>query len=158
MDNPLTGVLFQIAASPLSYGFYHSYPPYDHYEKRSRSDWPANVFAGTAPPPLPRHSTWPLEEVFKLDRISKTSGSENTAEVVTWKPELPKQVNPSEPRLYPVYSEPETSSAGGVFTSIDAPTLLTDHTTVPGEVQADYSLDFPYNGFRFQSPTTVVSS
>lgn len=33
-----------------------------------------------------------------------------------------------------------------------------DLTTSPGEVQADYTLDLPYNGFRFQNPTTIISA
>lgn len=54
-------------------------------------------------------------------------------------------------RLYPVYNGVEDTPP------FDIPTLP-DLTTRPGEVQADFALDLPYNGFRFQSPTTVVSA
>lgn len=77
---------------------------------------------------------------------------------MTWKPELPKAVKvKSDPRLYPIYPGPVETSAP-VFTAIDAPTPLIDLTTRPGDVQADYALELPFNRFRFQNPTTVVSA
>lgn len=60
--------------------------------------------------------------------------------------------------MYPVFVQPPETSSSSVFTTIDAPVPLSDLTTRPGEVQADYSLELPYNGFRFQSPTPVVSA
>lgn len=35
---------------------------------------------------------------------------------------------------------------------------LVDLTANPGEVQADYSLDLPFNGFHFQSSTPIIST
>lgn len=114
----------------------------------------------TPPPPSPTQNSWNNHAVVKLDRANvanEATKDPKHAEVVTWKPELPKTVkHESEARLYPVYSGSDGSPP--IFTSIDAPTSLTDLTTRPGEVQADYALELPYNGFRFQSPATVVSA
>ncbi|KAM3967189.1 DUF1676 domain-containing protein Osi23 [Aphomia sociella] len=150
----------KIASSPVNYGFYHSYHPYDYYEKRSRDNWPPPAVMPATPPPTLSVNQWPLDSgVINVDRIALADTTENIKEksdVITWKPELTKvSKGEMEPRLYPVYSGQQSSP---IFTSIDSPTPLIDLTTRPGEVQADYSLDLPYNGFRFQTPTTVVSA
>ncbi|KAL0832808.1 hypothetical protein ABMA28_000970 [Loxostege sticticalis] len=149
--------LKKIASSPVNYGFYHSYP-YDPYiEKRSRDDWPQpGLMPGTPPPSMSVQNPWSNNPVVKIDRSNNNGKSKHT-EVVTWKPKLPESVKKeAEARLYPVYPGPDGTPP--IFTSIDAPTSLTDLTTRPGEVQADYALELPYNGLRFQSPTTVVSA
>lgn len=162
MDNQLTGVLFQIAASPLSYGFYHNYPPYDHYERRSRNDWPPPSVMPATPPPAMSADPW-FNTDIKVDRIHLAKAIEHVTEkkkvdVTTSRPELPKAVRvKSEPRLYPIYTGPADTQIP-IFTSIDAPTPLADLTTRPGEVQAEYALEMPFNNFRFQSPTAVVSA
>ncbi|CAH0605817.1 unnamed protein product [Chrysodeixis includens] len=154
----------KIASSPVNYGFYHSYP-YDYYEKRSGDDWPPpGVMPGTPPPSLSVHNPWTDTESIKHDRIHLAQDKKaskvtpKVPEKVTWKPELPKAVKrDAEPRLYPIYAGPGDVPAT-IFTSIDAPTPLVDLTTRPGDVQADYSLDLPFNRFHFQSPTTVISA
>ncbi|XP_059046086.1 uncharacterized protein LOC131841778 [Achroia grisella] len=150
----------KIASSPVNYGFYQSYHPYDYYEKRSRDNWlPPAIMPGTPPPALSAPQ-WPLDSGVKIDRrisadTTKTV-KDNNADVVTWKPELNKVTKGEmEPRVYPVYTVSQTPS---VFTAIDSPTSLVDITTRPGEVQADYTIDLPYNGFRFQTPSTVISA
>ncbi|XP_053603604.1 uncharacterized protein Osi23 isoform X2 [Plodia interpunctella] len=147
--------LKKIASSPVNYGFYHSYPPYDYYEKRSHEDWPPpSTMPATPPPPLSVNQ-WPLDTgAVKVDRTSVVDkdGKESQVKIFTWRSELPKKEE-IEPRLYPVYQ-----SSPAVYTSLDAPNSLIDQTTRPGEVQADYTLDLPYNGFHFQSPSTVVSA
>ncbi|XP_063533099.1 uncharacterized protein LOC134743537 [Cydia strobilella] len=146
--------LKKIGTSPLNYGFYHSYPPYDHYEKRSGDNWPPpSVMAGT-PPPLSR--SWSNLDTgnIKTDRIHLAAVYTEANDV---KGETPKFIQrESESRMYPVYPGPDATPS---FTVIDSPTpLIADLTTTPGEVQADYALELPYNGFRFQSPTPVISS
>ncbi|KAI5644481.1 hypothetical protein NE865_03588 [Phthorimaea operculella] len=151
----------KIATSPLNYGFYHQHyppPPFDHphFDKRSHDDddWPtARIMPATPPPSMSIHS-WPhFEGDIKVDRIHvaeedfKKRSLQNVPEVSAVK---------SNARLYPVYVSSETSAP--IFTSLDAPTPLTDLTTRPGEVQADFAMELPYNGFRFQTPTTVVSA
>nr|XP_021187257.2 uncharacterized protein LOC110374042 [Helicoverpa armigera] len=154
--------LKKIASSPVNYGFYHSYP-YDYYEKRSRDDWPpAGVLPATPPPALSVHNPWTDTEIVKRDRIHIATNKEQKTtkgpEIVTWQPELPKAVKKeAEPRVYPIYAGP-SDVPGSIFTSIDAPTPLADLTTRPGDVQADYAIDLPFNRFHFQSPTTVVSA
>lgn len=109
----------------------------------------------TPPPALSRHSLWP--DNFKLDRRAEASKQTKEGHVeISYKPEVAK--TKEEPRLYPVFMPSPVTSSSSDFSSIDAPTPLTDLTTRPGEVQADYLLDLPYNGFRFQSPTPVVST
>lgn len=114
----------------------------------------------TPPPSMSVQNPWSDHRAVKLDRANvanEASKDSKHVEVVTWRPELPKAVKQeSEARVYPVYSGPDGTPT--VFTSMDAPTSLVDLTTRPGEVQADYALELPYNGFRFQSPTTVVSA
>lgn len=168
MGNPLTDVLFQIATNPVNYGFYHY--PYDYpYEKRSRDDrdWPpSGIMPVTPPPSMTIHNPWRDTEIIKTDRITKSELSQKSQErttkaldIVTWKPELTNVIKEEEinPRLYPVYTAP-SDVPEAIFTAIDAPTPLVDFTTKPVDVQADYSLDLPYNRFHFQSPTTVVSA
>lgn len=117
----------------------------------------------TPPPSLSVHNPWTDTETVKTDRIHIPHDkiehrTRKTPEKVTWKSELPKPVRQeSEPRLYPIYAGP-SDVPGAIFTAIDAPTPLVDLTTRPGDVQADYSLDLPFNRFHFQSPTTVVSA
>ncbi|KAI8424423.1 hypothetical protein MSG28_002921 [Choristoneura fumiferana] len=159
-DNLLIDVLFQIGPSPLNYGFYHSYPPYDHYEKRSGDDWPPPVaMPGTPPPSLSKHNSWSNFESgnIKTDRIDLGAGYTDDPNDVKHSDSSMTQFikRKSDPRLYPVYNGSPDASP---FTVIDSPTPLLDLTTTPGEVQADYTLELPYNGFRFQSPTPVVSS
>ncbi|XP_022825428.1 uncharacterized protein LOC111355640 [Spodoptera litura] len=153
--------LKKIASSPVNYGFYHSYP-YDYYEKRSRNDWPPpGIMPGTPPPALSVHNPWTDTEIIKRDRIHIATDKElktKSPEIVTWKPEASKSIKQeAEPRLYPIYAGPSDVS-GPIFTAIDAPTPLADLTTQPGDVQADYAIDLPFNRFHFQSPTTVVSA
>ncbi|KAL4707912.1 hypothetical protein ACJJTC_013703 [Scirpophaga incertulas] len=151
--------LKKIASNPVNYGFYHSYP-YDYYEKRSRDDWPPAVAMPATPPPSLSVQNWSNNDAIKIDRANIANvdrKNDQHVDVVTWRPELPKAIKEeAEARVYPVYAGPEGTPA--IFTSIDAPTPLVDLTTRPGEVQADYALELPYNGLRFQSPTTVVSS
>ncbi|XP_026755672.1 uncharacterized protein LOC113515611 [Galleria mellonella] len=151
----------KIASSPVNYGFYHSYHPYDYYEKRSRDNWPPPAIMPGTPPPALSVTQWPLDSgVVKIDRTALADTTEvvqdKKDDVITWKPELIKTTKGEiEPRLYPVYTASQTPS---VFTAIDSPGSLIDLTTRPGEVQADYTIDLPYNGFRFQTPTTVISA
>ncbi|CAG9133135.1 unnamed protein product [Plutella xylostella] len=145
--------LKKIATAPVNYGFYHSYP-YDHFEQRSLKDWPQ--LSTPAATTLSMAKLWSnMDPNAKQDKSSEKQESKHRLQV-TWRPELPKPVKKeSEPRIYPVY-EPDASPP--FFTSMDAPLPLADLTTRPGDVQADYSIDLPYNGFRFQSPTPVVSA
>ncbi|XP_072940089.1 uncharacterized protein Osi23 [Epargyreus clarus] len=151
--------LKKIATSPVSYGFYHSYPPYDHYQKRSQDNWPSELMPTSA---LSKpQSPWSIDTGdIKIDRIHIADRKDKESLKVDMKdvkkPETKTIKQEMEPRLFPVYlssSEPPNE----MFSSIDAPSLV-DLTTRPGEVQADYSLDLPYNGFHFQSPSTVVSA
>lgn len=141
----------------MNYGFYQSYP-YDHhpYEKRSGDSWPPPALVPVTPPPVMPVTTWPNMETgnVKVDRIhiAKDNGK-NSLEVST----AGNVRLRSEPRLYPVYVGPPDTSPP-IFTAIDVPTPLVDLTTRPGEVQADFAIDLPYNGFRFQSPTPVISA
>lgn len=110
-------------------------------------------------PPAMSVELWNNANV-KMDRIhlSNKEAKESKTDVLTWKPKQLKAVKvKSEPRLYPIYSGPLETSVPA-FTSVDEPIPLIDLTTRPGEVQADYALEMPFNGFHFQSPTTVVSS
>lgn len=116
----------------------------------------------TPPPAMTMHNPWIDTEIIKRDRIhiatDNDRNSKKNPEIVTWKPELPKAVKKeSEPRIYPIYEGP-SDVPSSIFTSIDAPTPLADLTTRPGDVQADYAVDLPFNRFHFQSPTTVVSA
>ncbi|GBP75966.1 hypothetical protein EVAR_54619_1 [Eumeta japonica] len=158
--------LRKITSSPVNYGFYPAYP-YERYEKRSHNNWleSANL-PGTAPPPLPKYSHWPIDTNVKYDR-SLVKASNEADPVVTklerdtksdkslFLSEVTKAIKESgEPRLYPVYSETEPTTS--VLSSLHAPNVPIDLTTSPGEVQADYSLDLPYNRIYFQSPTTLI--
>lgn len=118
---------------------------------------------GTPPPALSRHNSWSNLESgnIKSDRIDLgtvyTDDPNDVKHSDTNVDQLKSQFieRKTNPRLYPVYNgAPDPTS----FTVIDSPTPLLDLTTTPGEVQADYTLELPYNGFRFQSPTPVVSS
>ncbi|KAJ2952129.1 hypothetical protein O0L34_g4407 [Tuta absoluta] len=150
--------LKKIATSPLNYGFYHQHyppPPFDHphFEKRSHDDWSSPSIMPVTSPPMSIHS-WPhYEGDIKVDRIHVAEEDVKRRSL----PDVPEvSAVKSNARLYPVYVSAETSAP--VFTSLDAPTPLTDLTTRPGEVQADFAMELPYNGFRFQTPTTVVSA
>lgn len=118
---------------------------------------------GTPPPALSVHNPWTDTEIIKRDRIHIHSAADKELkskgpEIVTWKPDVSKTVKQeAEPRLYPIYAGP-SDVPGPIFTAIDAPTPLADLTTQPGDVQADYAIDLPFNRFHFQSPTTVVSA
>ncbi|CAG4993027.1 unnamed protein product [Parnassius apollo] len=150
-------VLFQIAPSPLNYGIYHPYP-YDHFEKRSIRNWQSSVISPqTTSPSMINNSPWPSSDMIetKLNRVQVETNKQNLKESVTWKSEISEELKKkSDARIFPVYPGPSTS----VFTAIDDPTSLADVEARPGEVQADYTLDLPYNRFHFQSPTTIVPS
>ncbi|XP_046963415.1 uncharacterized protein LOC124532525 [Vanessa cardui] len=141
--------LKKIAASPLSYGFYHSYPPFDHhFDKRSRDELAPSTY---------------LERQFvkkKLNQADDTADLKVPEADTTFTnigQEMPKidSVFKEDLRQYPIYTG---LTSPDQLTSIDSQPTLVDLTTRPGEVQVDYSLDLPFNGFRFQSPTPVVSA
>lgn len=112
----------------------------------------------TSPPTLPRQS-WPLDGSLKFDRKSELNSDQRSIDDVTWKPEVPIQISgQSATQLYPIYKGSPEDDSSGIIASLDAPTPLTDLTTLPGEVQADYSIEFPYNRIHFQSAPAVVSS
>lgn len=151
--NQVTDVLFQIAASPINYGFYQSpyHIPYDHYE-RSRNGPPLEVARSSD-----SHFNNPHKDVsdIKVERvaevlINKAVKNEPNARKVNVK------AVKTEARQYPVYTAlnlPPPSE----FTVEDAVPSV-DLTSRPGEVQADFALDLPYNGLHFQSPTPIVSA
>lgn len=151
-DNQLIDVLFQIATSPLSYGFYHTYPPYEHYDKRSRDNW-HNI----AEARQDLGSNRIIKDIINVknerlnieDAVNNENVSKNTIKRA-----------PKESVLYPVRSSAIDLSSQHNLASTNTPfnQQLIDITSRPGEVQADYSLDLPYNGFHFQSPTSVISA
>ncbi|CAH2071269.1 unnamed protein product, partial [Iphiclides podalirius] len=103
--------LKKIASSPLNYGFYHSFP-YEHYEKRSISNWPPPAETSPMPPPLMTvNSPWPDDNrIDKLDKRQSDESKEKSnsirpATLITWKPSDPKMTYDSEAKLYPVYIE-----------------------------------------------------
>ncbi|CAB3237143.1 unnamed protein product [Arctia plantaginis] len=157
--------LKKISTSPVNYGFYHH--PYDYpYEKRSRDDrdWPpSGIMPSTPPPSMSIHNPWRDNEIINTDRMQLSQNNKERTtkalDIVTWTPELTKALKEEDikSRLYPVYTAP-SKVPDPIFTAIDAPTQVVDFTTRPADVQADYSLDLPYNRFHFQSPTTVVSA
>lgn len=114
------------------------------------------------PPPAMSIDPWHNTDI-KVDRIHIAKAIEDVTEkkivdVTTWRPELSKAVKVKpEPRLYPIYAGPVDTQIP-IFTAIDAPTPYTDFTTRPGEVEAEYALELPFNNFRFQSPTTVLAA
>ncbi|OWR52515.1 putative mitochondrial solute carrier [Danaus plexippus plexippus] len=139
----VTDVLFQIAASPLSYGFYHSYP-FDHYDKRGLSE-PSSV----QKPPFPSFN---LEDHIKIDRVLRDPDVkliENEKE--TGKFDVSEQVKHKEKQL-PV--QEDITMPPSVTPLVNDPS---HHLTGLGEVQADYALDLPYNGLHFQSSDPVIS-
>nr|XP_034829874.1 uncharacterized protein LOC117987020 isoform X2 [Maniola hyperantus] len=146
------GFLFQIATSPLSYGFYNTYP-YDHFE-RSRN-WPPS-------PVVPRSTNAhnPFTEAGDI-QADRTNIAEHVFEEnIKNKREIKRNMNvkavKDEDRQFPVYTEVLNLPHPSIFTVVDAPSPLVDLTTRPGEVQADYALDLPYNGFHFQGSNPVV--
>lgn len=58
-------------------------------------------------------------------------------------------------RQYTVYNG---YTSEDIVPSSNSQSTLVDLTTNPGEVQADYSLDLPFNGFHFQSSTPIIST
>lgn len=149
----LTDVLFQIASSPLNYGFYHSYP-YEHYEKRSLDTWPLSNIVPITPKKEKRNpNPWPNSEQTKSDNQQKQNKESDRKHIVVENTDKKGQyLISSEAKVFPVY--PGTLT--GEF-NLNVPSPV-DLTTTPGEVQADYALELPYNGLRFQSPSSVVSS
>ncbi|XP_023948800.2 uncharacterized protein LOC112053572 [Bicyclus anynana] len=137
--------LKKIATSPVSYGFYQGYP-YDHYE-RSR-DWNPSV-----PRANPYESPNQIND-NKVDRMT-ADANQNNKETIVRKSHI--QTEP-EAKQFPVYSGVINVPPPSIFSVVDAPSPLVDLTTQPGEVQADYAIDLPYNGFHFQSPTPVISA
>lgn len=152
-DKKLTDVLFQISASPLSYGFYPSYPPFDHYDKRSRE--------GHLPMPASQETLFLKKS---LERTDNFKTEENVAEPVNRKAverlyKIGANVNKLDKediRQYTVYNG--YTSEDNIGPSSNSQFTLVDLTTNPGEVQADYSLDLPFNGFHFQSSTPIIST
>ncbi|XP_041971194.1 uncharacterized protein LOC121727417 [Aricia agestis] len=158
----------KIATSPLNYGFYHSFPPYDHFERRSRDGWANSGVAASSPP---TYGPWSDASGIKVDRVHI---AEDDVKI------MKRDTSAQEAREFPIYPVPlGLQSSYPVYSAIDTPladfvtrpvevqgslypassaidTPLVDLTTRPGEVQADYSLDLPYHGFRFQSPSSVV--
>ncbi|XP_034829873.1 uncharacterized protein Osi23 isoform X2 [Maniola hyperantus] len=144
--------LKKIATSPLSYGFYNTYP-YDHFE-RSRN-WPPS-------PVVPRSTNAhnPFTEAGDI-QADRTNIAEHVFEEnIKNKREIKRNMNvkavKDEDRQFPVYTEVLNLPHPSIFTVVDAPSPLVDLTTRPGEVQADYALDLPYNGFHFQGSNPVV--
>nr|XP_026496934.1 uncharacterized protein LOC113401294 [Vanessa tameamea] len=142
--------LKKIAASPLSYGFYHSYPPFDHhYDKRSRDEHtPSTAYLESqfVKKKLNQADDTADLTIPESDKTFTNIGKEMTKNEAIIKEDL---------RQYPIYTG---LTSPDKLTSIDSQPTLVDLTTRPGEVQVDYSLDLPFNGFRFQSPTPVVSA
>ncbi|CAK1598801.1 unnamed protein product [Parnassius mnemosyne] len=149
--------LKKIAPTPLNYGIYHPYP-YDHFEKRSIHNLKSpDISPQTTLPSMTIYRPGPNSDMIKtkLNRVQVKTNEENLKESVNSNSEISEESRKnSEARIFPVYPGPSTSE----LTVIDAPISFADLATRPGEVQADYTLDLPYNRFRFQSPTTIVSS
>lgn len=148
--NQLTDVLFQIAASPLSYGFYHSFPPYEHFDKRSQSDWHSEI------DPIQAHALNRLGDFNKYKIIlANNRNKEKNDEIIKENRRMSKHslLSPIQLSAADVSSQINISPLNTPFQQ-----QLVDLTSRPGEVQADYSLDLPYNGLHFQSPTPVVQS
>ncbi|XP_068631441.1 uncharacterized protein Osi23 [Battus philenor] len=149
----------KIASSPLNYGFYHSYP-FEHYDKRTIDNWP--LLSIIQPALTSKDNTWLKSEESnsnmenKRDKITKEPSNITKRSIaVDWKPYNFKDTKPiSEDKVFPVYP----GNVPTVFTAVNVPSPIIDLTTIPGEVQADYALELPYNNMRFQSPTTVVPS
>ncbi|XP_050343454.1 uncharacterized protein LOC126768980 isoform X2 [Nymphalis io] len=142
--------LKKIAASPLSYGFYHSYPPFDHYDKRSRE----GHVSSTAYEP----QAFMKKKLNQADDyIADLKAPQQDKRIANIGKEMPKNeaINKEDLRQYPIYTG---LTSPDEMTSIYSQPTLVDLTTRPGEVQVDYSLDLPFNGFHFQSPTSVVSA
>ncbi|CAH0725320.1 unnamed protein product, partial [Brenthis ino] len=144
--------LKKIATSPLSYGFYHTYPPYEHYDKRSQDNW-HNI--------VETRQDLGSNRVIK-DIINVKNERLNMEDVVNNENVDKNKIKrvPKESILYPVRSSVIDLSSQFNLASTNKPfnQELIDLTSRPGEVQADYSLDLPYNGFHFQSPTSVISA
>ncbi|XP_045535029.1 uncharacterized protein LOC106717753 [Papilio machaon] len=148
--------LKKISSSPLNYGFYHTYP-YEHYEKRSLDNWPLpNIVATTAQKTVTNQSPWPNSEYTKLDEIHQNKEQHNRKRInnVIQNPNnIKEEEQNSAAKVFPIYP----GNLAGEF-NLDAPNPVVDLSTRPGEVQADYALELPYNRLRFQSPSPVISS
>ncbi|XP_045493773.1 uncharacterized protein LOC123692965 [Colias croceus] len=132
--------LKKIASSPLNYGFYHNYYPYDHLDKRSND---GALLTGTSPI---AKQQWPIKP-YKNIRPTIHRG-----EIYD------KQTNNG--IRNPISTNSKENYVSRQFPNNDlySSSSLQDITSRPGEVQADYSLELPYNGLNFQSPNTVVST
>ncbi|XP_038220250.1 uncharacterized protein LOC119838388 [Zerene cesonia] len=128
--------LKKIASSPLNYGFYHNYNPYDHLDKRSNDD---ALLPGTPSISKPH---WPL-------KTYKNNGVESRGKIYD------KQTNNG---IWNSISNRKDNYESRQLTNTDFFSSLPDITSRPGEVQADYSLELPFNRLNFQSPNTVVST
>ncbi|CAG9559938.1 unnamed protein product [Danaus chrysippus] len=134
--------LKKIAASPLSYGFYHSYP-FDHYDKRGLSE-----LSSVQKPPFPSFN---LEDHLKIDRMLRDSDVKQIKnEKETGKFDVSEQVKDKE--RIPVQEDITTPPS---VTPLDNNPSY--HLNGLGEVQADYAVDLPYNGIHFQSSDPVIS-
>ncbi|XP_013165112.1 PREDICTED: uncharacterized protein LOC106115969 [Papilio xuthus] len=144
--------LKKIASSPLNYGFYHTYP-YEHYERRSLDNLPLTNIVPTI---IQKEiaSPWAKSEHIKLDELKqyKEQSEDNIIDVIQSTNNIKEEQN-SEAKVFPIY--PGTQ-AGEL--NLDVSNPVVDLSARPGEVQADYALELPYNRLRFQSPTSVVSS
>ncbi|CAH2105760.1 unnamed protein product [Euphydryas editha] len=144
--------LKKIAASPVSYGFYHSYPPFDHYDKRSRDE---NVPVSTSQEISLIKKTLHRADNFKATGIVPGPISYETVENIHKERENFESLDKEDSRQYTVHNG---FTSADILPSSNSQSTLVDLTTNPGEVQADYSLDLPFNRFYFQSPTPVVSA
>ncbi|KPJ19499.1 hypothetical protein RR48_11126 [Papilio machaon] len=142
----------KIASSPLNYGFYHTYP-YEHYEKRSLDNRPLpNIVAATAQKTVTNQNS----EYTKLDELQQNKEQHNRKRInnVIQNPNnIKEEEQNSAAKVFPIYPG---NLAGEL--NLDAPNPVVDLSTRPGEVQADYALELPYNRLRFQSPTPIISS
>lgn len=144
--------------------------PFEHFEKRSQEDWLSDLITSTTLRPVQQYQQqyqpWMNKlhtSILKSDRKSKenagsfklhTSMSDSNRKSKEIAGTLKRELSTaSEARLYPVYT-PESN----FITSIDEPSSVSDLTTTPGHVEADFTVDLPYNGIRFQGPTAVVPS
>lgn len=151
-DKKLTDVLFQISASPLSYGFYPSYPPFDHYDKRSRE---GHIPVPTSQETLFLKKSLQRTDNFKAEENEPEPINRKAVESLHKKGSNVKKLDKEDIRQYTVYNG---YTSEDIVPSSNSQSTLVDLTTNPGEVQADYSLDLPFNGFHFQSSTPIISA
>ncbi|VVD01861.1 unnamed protein product [Leptidea sinapis] len=132
--------LKKIATSPLSYGFYHTYP-YDHYDKRSNDNWMQLRVPS-------RKNFAQLSTNVESSEVEKFNyRSMNDIETVTWKPSESRIIHSND-----IYGSSESNS----LLSATDDSVPIDLNTGPSDVQADYALELPYNRLYFQNPTTII--